>query len=127
MNRQMRKTKFSKWLETLKIAWVKREPKKAVQLVADRFEYYEEPLEKPITKKEALIEVWKEVPKTQKDILFNYKIVAEKNNLGVAEWEAKYVSIKTNKKFKLNGVFLVRLNKDGRATEFKQWWSTKEL
>ena len=121
----MNNKNFELWLKLLGNAWVDKDPKAAANLCADKFTYFEDPFEAPLTTKEEIIRVWKDVPKTQKNISYKYDIISVNKDVGVAHWEAKYTSKTSGKKVNLNGIFVVSLNNSGKCVKFQQWWNTK--
>ncbi len=117
---------FSLWFNKLGKAWEEKDPQAIPPLFAEKFEYYETPFDKPCTTKEGLLKLWQEVPDSQKDIRFSFKILSVLGNTGITHWQASFTRIKQNKKANLDGIFLVRLNQEGLCTLFKMWWVTKE-
>jgi hypothetical protein len=122
----MNKQQFSQWLNKLGKAWKERNPQAIPALFAENFKYYETPFEKPYTDKAGLIKLWQDVPKSQKDISFNFEIIMVKNNNCIARWQATFTRIKENKKAYLDGIFFISLNKEGLCTLLRQWWMAKE-
>jgi len=118
--------KFVSWFSRLGKAWEEKNPQAIPPLFADRFQYFETPFEKPYTTKRQLLQLWEEVPKSQKNIRFDFDIISICKDIAVAHWHAVLTRIKQNKKAVLDGIFLVKLNNQGLATLFKQWWVTKE-
>lgn len=122
----MTRKQLNTWLNKLGKAWEEKNPQAILPLFADKFEYYETPYKKPYTTKEGLIKLWQEVPDSQKDIKFGFDIITVTNNMAIAHWQATFTRIKQNKKAVLDGIFLVKLNGQGLATLFRQWWVAKE-
>ncbi len=113
---------FQKWLSGLKIAWEEKNPSLLKNILAKNVKYYEVPGEKPYTSIDSVIKLWQEVPATQNDIKFDYKIIDVNKNIGIAHWTASFVRINKNKRTHLNGIFVIKLIKEGLCTEFRQWW-----
>jgi hypothetical protein len=122
----MTNTQLKKWIQKLGQAWEERDPEAIPQLFAENFKYYETPFEKPYTKKTDLIRLWQDVPKSQKDIKFEFEIISINKNMGIAHWKASFIRIKNHTKACLDGIFLIKLDNQGLCTEFRQWWVTKE-
>ena len=114
------------WINKMGQAWMDKSPEVIPELFAESFKYYETPFSNPLTSKNQLIELWQEVPDSQKDISFNFEIIFESDYRYVAHWQASFVRIPSGKKAFLDGIFLVNLNSEGLCTLFKQWWVTKE-
>lgn len=115
---------FDKWLGNLKKAWVGKNPEIIASICDTKVKYFEEPFEKPLNYKQVL-EEWNKVPKTQKNIHFDYEILSVNKDFGIAKWEASYTSINGNKKVYLKGIFQVYLDEKGRCIEFYQWYNIK--
>lgn len=122
----MQKKDFNIWLSKLEKAWEGRNPQAAVNLFTEKVKYYETPFEKPHTSPKAILKLWSEVPSLQKNIDFKYQIISFSKNIGIANWTAKFTRIQSGRKAHLDGIFLVKLNKKGLSTYFKQWWLSKE-
>jgi len=116
---------FEKWLDALGKAWIDRDPAAASSLCSENVIYYEDPFLPPLNGREAVKKIWLEVPTTQKDIEFTYKVITTSGNLAIAEWSASFIRILNNSKAELRGVYLVKLDNNGLCEEFHQWWNSK--
>lgn len=116
---------FKKWLDALGKAWIDRDPIAASNLCSKDVVYFEDPFLPPLKGREAVKKVWLDVPTTQKDIRFTYKVITTSKDLEIAEWNASFTRMPTNTKAELKGIYLVKLNKDGLCNEFHQWWNSK--
>ena len=114
------------WINKMGQAWIDKNPQAIPLLFAQNFKYYETPFSNPLTTKNQLIDLWKEVPISQKDISFNFEIISETDNRYITHWQASFVRTPSGKKAFLDGIFLINLNIEGLCTLFKQWWVTKE-
>lgn len=117
---------FKKWFDSLSRAWIARNPGMVASLCAENVAYYEDPFQKPLRGRSAVRKVWKEVPRSQKDIHFTYLILGISGNMGIAHWSASFTRIPIEVKAELDGIFTVILNKEGLCKEFHQWWNSKE-
>lgn len=120
-----RLTQFDTWLKNLGKAWVEKNPQIIADICAKNVVYHETPFTKPYKGPEAVKKLWQEVPDNQKDIKFKYDILAVTVTIGIAHWQAEYKRIKNNQKVVLDGIFQVKLNRQGLCTEFHQWWVVK--
>ncbi len=121
----MTKKQFDHWLKQLGRAWMEKNPQIIADICAKNVVYHETPFTKPYKSPEAVKKLWQEVPQTQKDIKFNYRILVVTKQFGLAQWSAEFTRKKENKKVVLDGIFLVQLNRQGLCTLFKQWWVVK--
>jgi hypothetical protein len=62
------------------------------------------------------------VAKTQESIQFNFEIVAVTLAQGIAWWWASFVRVPPGLKTKLDGIFLIVLDSDGRCQSLREWW-----
>lgn len=122
----MNKQSFESWLNKLAKAWTDRNPQAAAKLLADKFKYYETPLEKPLTTKKQIIDLWQAVPKLQKNIKSNFKILFVNKSFGIANFKVSLDRKDSKKKYMGDRIFLVSLNKKGLCVLFKQWREFKE-
>lgn len=117
---------FDKWMKMMKAAWENRDPNAAANLCSDEgFEYYENIFEKPLTTKDEVVKVWREVPIDQDDVRFNYDILLTSPDEGYAHWRASYKSKSADKVVTLDGIFIVKLDSKGLCKQFKMWWIKK--
>jgi len=113
------------WVKKLGAAWVNKKPNLIPPLFADKFQYFESPFEKPYTSKEDLIKLWSDVPKSQKNISFDFEVIFIKDNIGLIHWCAAFTRIPFNKKAWLDGIFYLEFDKNNLCILFKQWWVSK--
>ncbi len=115
---------FEIWMDKLINIWINKQPEKAPELCADKFLWYETPFRTPYTSKEEILKEWQGVF-DQKEISVSYKIVSVDETVGVAKWSASFVSISSNKKTVMDGIYVVKLNDNGECTEFREWFNIK--
>ena len=121
----MDKSSLHSWVEKLGKAWSKRDPKAAALLFAKECEYYESVLQKPITDWNDILKLWLVVPKNQKNVVFNFKVLGISDGFGIINWKVKRMLLPSNEKQIIDGVFQVSLNKKGLCKFFKQWRTSK--
>lgn len=95
-------------------------------LFADKLKYYENPIDKPLTKKEDVKPLWTVVPENQKDISYKGEILFEDDDSCIYHFKMKRTMIKTGKVQNIDGIFEIKLNENNLLTYFKQWRFTKE-
>ena len=116
---------FRQWLDDLGSAWQSRDPDAAAQLCAENVHYHEDPFQEPLIGREAVRQVWQEVPTSQKDIEFSFDILAVTEHVGVAHWSAAFTRLPSGTRSELDGVYTARLDERGLCVEFHQWWNAK--
>jgi hypothetical protein len=111
------------WFEKLRDIWLKKDSEGIVSLMALDFAYFEDPFESPITDKEELIEVWQEVK--QQDIeLLDIQNLVSNDTEGSARYH--FIAEINGEHHESKGVYYVKLNTDGEAMEFRQWWNVND-
>ena len=78
------------WLARYGAAWEKRDAAAAGALFTDKARYSEMPFDLPKQGRAAIEEYWRTVTADQRDITFNWKVIAVNGYAGVAHWSAKF-------------------------------------
>ena len=117
---------LDRWLGAYKRAWEDRDPVAAADLFAADAAYHETPFDEPSRGRNGIFEYWSDVPRTQRGICFSYEILATTENGGVAHWRASFLGLPADNPVELDGIFLVKLDADGRCTEYREWWHKQE-
>ncbi len=123
----MASNQFTEWFNKLGKAWTERDPHQAANLFSKEVEYYESVLNPPYENRDKVFELWKVVPFNQKDVTFDFEIIATKDDLAVANWKVARTLLPTNQKQMINGIFVITLNERGLCKYFKQWRTVKEV
>ena len=117
--------KFTEWFESLRDIWLNKTPNQVESLVADKFIWYENPFQTPINTKEELLTEWQSIL-NHKRLSIDYKIISVQNNIGIATAESTFTLIDTKVRVEMKGIWFVILDKEGKCTEFRQWFNIKE-
>lgn len=120
----MNRNDFETWLDNLKTAWETKNPEAAVNLCAEKFTWYETPFGEPLKTKEQLLKEWQSVLK-QENISVSYKILSANEKVGIAKWQATFTRLPSKETVAMEGIFQVSLDKQGKCTEFHQWFNSK--
>lgn len=120
----MTRNDFDKWLQSLKEAWETKNPELAPELCADEFIWHEAPFQDPITTKQDLLTEWKSI-QNHKEISMTYTILSCIEDTGIAKWSAAFTRLPEHKHVELEGIYFVKLDTQGKCTEFHQWYNTK--
>jgi len=114
---------FKSWLDSLGKAWVETDPELAVSLFDDEAEYHNTPFKKPMVGRDAIFSYWKSGTDAQKDIKFEFQILATKDNYGIAHaWGSM---VQDGKPQKWDGIFWAIFNDTGKCLIFKEFWSSQ--
>lgn len=117
---------YNKFLKEFMDSWKNLYGEKTCELMADNLEYFENPIDKPLTSKEEVKPLWAIVPENQKDITYSGNILFQNNESCIYHFKMTRTMIKTGKIQNIDGVFEIKLNEDNLLTYFKQWRFTKE-
>jgi hypothetical protein len=118
----MDRKSFKRWLDSYGRAWMGRDPEAAAALYTEDASYRVTPFDEPLRGRVAIYEYWKGVAKTEENIEFDFEIVAVTAELGVATWRASFVRVPPRLQTKLDGIFLIALDSDGRCQSLREWW-----
>jgi uncharacterized protein (TIGR02246 family) len=122
----MERTSFASWLEEYGSAWRDRNPQAAANLFLDDGTYQVTPFEEPIRGRAAILEYWSQVARTEENIQFGYEVLAVSHEIGVARWWASFVIVPPGLRTKLDGIFLISLDPNGRCRSLKEWWHKEQ-
>ena len=76
---------FNAWLDLYGKAWTGRNPELIRDLFVKDAKYFEKPFSSPFDGIDSIIEYWQGIAQTQKDVSFQYKILAVDQDLGTTE------------------------------------------
>lgn len=117
---------FKRWLDAYGRAWQSRDPLAAAELYAEDATYQVTPFLQPIAGREAIQNYWVEVASTEKDITFSYEILTITEHFGIAHWRASFDRTPPGLKTRLDGIFVIRLDKYGKCTSLREWWHKQQ-
>jgi hypothetical protein len=117
---------FKSWLDAYGQAWENRNPEAAVALFHESGTYQVTPFLEPMRGRKAIFEYWSEVARTEEGIRFRYEILAAKDELNIARWSASFVRVPPRLQTKLDGIFLISLDDEGRCKSLQEWWHKQQ-
>lgn len=120
----MRIETFKAWLDKLVDIWESKKPSAVAELCAEEFNWFETPFSNPITIKKDLFKEWESVL-MQEGVAVSYNILCIKESTCFAHWTANFTRKTSKENVSLDGIFQVTLDKQGKCTEFRQWYNTK--
>ena len=118
----MKRTTFENWLDAYKRAWEDRDPEAAADLFTVDANYHETPFEAPAKGREGILDYWSDATRYQGEIEFSYEVLATTEDAGIAHWHCRFTRLTSESAAELDGIFLVKLDADGKSTEFREWW-----
>ena len=117
---------FESWLNAYGRAWESRNPEAASGLFAEDGIYQVTPFDEPLRGREAIFEYWSTVAQTEECIEFRYEILVTNAQLNIAKWSASFVIVPHGLHTKLDGIFLISLNEEGRCKSLREWWHKEQ-
>ena len=117
---------FNNWLASYGSAWTSRDPEAAVSLYTDDATYQVTPFDEPLRGRAAIYEYWTGVANTEQKIQFDYEILAVTAEHGIARWWASFVRVPPGLETKLDGIFVILLNSQGRCESLREWWHKRQ-
>jgi uncharacterized protein (TIGR02246 family) len=114
------------WLEAYGRAWRDRNPQAAANLFAEDGTYQVTPFVEVLRGRPAILAYWSHVAQTERDIQFGYEVLAITAEIGIARWWASFVIIPPGLQTRLDGIFLISLDADGRCLSLREWWHKEQ-
>lgn len=122
MNRQS----LENWLHLYGQAWEKGDSEMAAALFTKDARYYETPFDDPLVGRAAIRRYWAEVPRNQTDIAFRCQVLSIQEPVGIVRWWAGFIRISSQKRVRLDGIFVITMNEAGFCRLFQEWWHRSE-
>ncbi len=113
------------WLQKYGAAWAARDAAAAGTLFTADATYHEVPFDPVKQGRAAIQDYWKTVTADQSDIKFDSKVIAIKDNTGVAHWKATFKVQSTGATIALDGVFVLEFDEKGLCKSLREWWHVK--
>ena len=117
----MESTAFKSWLEAYGRAWMGRDPQAAADLFAEDGTYQVTPFVEPMRGRSAILDYWTHVAETERGIRFGHEILAVTEEAGIARWWASFLIVPQGLQTRLEGIFLIFLDADGRCRSLREW------
>ena len=122
----MTRETLSAWLEKYGRAWETRDAKVAGELYAEDGTYQVTPFVEPMRGRAAILEYWTHVAQTEEQVQFSYEILAVTPEQGIARWRASFVIAPGRLQTKLDGIFVLALDGQGKCTRLREWWHKQQ-
>lgn len=119
------KEKYENWIKEFMESWKELDWERTLTTLDRNVEYYENPIDDPCKSFEEVTNLWNVVADNQRDIDYQYKIVAYNNDFCIINWQMTRTMAQTNTKQQIDGIFQVSVNEDCKCTYFKQWRFTR--
>jgi hypothetical protein len=117
---------FKSWLDAYGQAWENRNAEAAAALYTEDGTYQVTPFLEPLRGRKAIFEYWSEVTRTEENVRFGYEILVSNAGLNIARWSASIVIVPQGLQTKLDGIFLISLDEEGRCKSLREWWHKQQ-
>lgn len=107
----------AEWVANYVVAWESNDPEQIGALFTDDAAYFTNPDDEPRRGRDAIVAGWLEDRDEPGTWSFDWKILHEDEGFVVVQGRTEYPAEKDY----LN-LWIVRLDRDGRATEFTEWY-----
>jgi ketosteroid isomerase-like protein len=122
----MEQSAFKAWLEEYGRAWMGRDARAAAELYTVDGTYQVTPFVEPMRGRAAILTYWTHVAETERDIEFGYEVLAVSAEMGIAQWWASFVIVPQGLQTKLDGIFVIDLDAEGRCRSLREWWHKEQ-
>jgi hypothetical protein len=114
------------WVEAYGSAWMGRDPQAAADLFTEDGTYQVTPFVEPMRGRSAIFDYWVHVTETERNIQFEHEILAVTDQTGIARWWASFLIVPQGLQTKLDGIFVITLDDDGRCKALREWWHKEQ-
>ena len=118
--RPKREDEVGSWLEAYGRAWETNDSDRFVALFSDEASYSENPHDDPMVGGDAIREYFGLMAQHQEDVSFGFEILSM--SPVAAHWWASYTKVANGEPTRLNGIFLLDFDDDGRCFSLREWW-----
>ena len=116
-------SRVSEWFEELRRIWLEKDINSLQNILAKEFYYYEDPYEKPLQSWLEVEEAWQEVY-TQNIKRLEIHVLIGGETKGSGSYDFAYED-SSGVLHESKGAYYLRLDSEGKAIEFRQWWTVK--
>lgn len=114
------------WLQAFGSAWQNRNADEMAALFGADGGFFETPFGPPVRGREDILAHWRDAFAKQDNVVFMYRTMAVRDDLGVARWAAQFDLVDEGLRLEFDGVVECRLENDGTARLVRLWWHDRE-
>ena len=118
----MGSSRYDDWVAAYVRAWNSNDPEDIGALFAEDGRYLTEPYATPWKGRSEIISGWLDAKDEPGDTEFDYEMLVDTEELGIVKGHTLY---KTSGRAYVN-LWEIRLDAEGRCTEFVEWWMEKK-
>ena len=105
------------WIDGYRRAWESNEPGDIRALFTEDAEYRTEPYSEPWSGLDDIVDGWLEAADEPGETTFDWAPLVETDEVAIVQATTVYAGGPT-----YSNLWVIRLARDGRATEFTEWW-----
>ena len=109
------------WVRGYIDAWESNDPEEVGELFTDDARYYTAPHRQPWTGRQAIVDGWLDRKDEQGEWRFSWEVLGVDGDLGFVKGMTTYQTLGD-----YSNLWVIRLDEDGRASEFVEYWMEVE-
>jgi ketosteroid isomerase-like protein len=121
----MDRSDLERWLAAYRKAWTSDDRDDIAALFTDDATYSPWPFSQPWSGRDQIVAKWIDRGDSKRPWSFEHDILAFEGDTGVVRGVTHYDPYEDDPEATYSNVWLVRLDSDGRAKEFAEWWIEK--
>ena len=119
---QMVQPDVEAWLRGYETAWEDLDADAAARLFTSDALYFETPWSEPFEGRDGIAEYWTGVTADQRNVDFEFDVIAINGSTAVARWNARFELASTGAELALDGVFVLEFADGDAVSELREWW-----
>src|SRR5512135_1855695 len=118
----MERSDLAAWLDAYRHAWTTDDPADIAALFTEEATYSPWPFSTPWIGRDVIVAKWIARGDSQRTWQFEHEILAVDGDTGVVRGLTTYPAQGDDPEGIYSNIWLIRLEPDGRAREFAEWW-----
>jgi uncharacterized protein (TIGR02246 family) len=114
------------WLDAYGRAWETHDPEAVIALFAEDGTYQETPFVEPMRGRPAIAAYWSRATGPHTNVHFEYEVLALDSDQGIVHWCCSFARLQTKTSLKLDGIFVLEFDREGRCRLLREWWHRQE-
>lgn len=114
---------FTRWVEAYRRAWTSSDPDDIAALFTEDAKYFTEPHAEPWEGRDTIVRGWLDRKDEPDDTDFRFDVLGSDGDIGFVQGWTRYF---TEPQRGYSNLWVIRLDSDGRAREFTEWWMKHE-
>lgn len=109
---------IAQWMDGYRTAWESNDPADIGRLFSERGVYRTEPYARPWQGRRSIVENWIRRRDEPGDTEFSWQVLATDGDLAIVQGDTRYRDPPRS----YSNLWVIRLDPEGRAAEFTEWW-----